>query len=142
MHDKKKFEISKSGKQLSISFSSSMDTIDKIDIETRRLLKDELDDSHLFSLSLCMREGLTNAIKHGHRLDADKITQYTLTIGEKAIKIKIEDQGEGFDWRNVRKKKTNPKLDHGRGLSIINEYCSEYRYNEKGNTLTMIINKS
>ena len=142
MHDKKKFEISKSGKQLSISFSSSMDTIDKIDIETRRLLKDELDDSHLFSLSLCMREGLTNAIKHGHRLDADKITQYTLTIGEKAITIKIEDQGEGFDWRNVRKKKTNPKLDHGRGLSIINEYCSEYRYNEKGNTLTMIINKS
>jgi len=142
MQDKKKIEISKSEKQLSISFSSSMDIIDKIDIETRRLLKDELDDSHIFALSLCMREGLTNAIKHGHRLDTDKITQYTLTIGEKTIIIEIEDQGEGFDWRKVRKKKTNPKLDHGRGLTIINEYCSEYRYNEKGNKLTMIIHKS
>jgi serine/threonine-protein kinase RsbW len=142
MQDKNKFEISKGEKQLSISFSSSMDTIEKIDIETRRLLKDKLGDSHIFALSLCMREGLTNAIKHGHRLDPKKIAQYTLTIKEKKIIIEIEDQGEGFDWRKVREKKPNPKLDHGRGLTIINEYCAEYRYNEKGNKLTMIILKS
>ncbi|MBW2220707.1 MAG: ATP-binding protein [Deltaproteobacteria bacterium] len=142
MQDKNKFEISKSEKQLSISFSSSMDNIDRIDKETRKLLEKELSDSQIFAVSLSMREGLTNAIKHGHRSDSDKIIQYTLTSKEDKLIIEIEDQGEGFDWRKNRKKKPNPELDHGRGLTIINEYCSEYSYNEKGNKLKMTIHKS
>jgi serine/threonine-protein kinase RsbW len=134
-------DISKNNKTLSASFSSSMDTIDKIDIETRDMLKGELDESRIFALSLCMREGLTNAIKHGNRLDPEKVAHCTLTIDEKEIIIDIEDQGEGFDWQEISRTIPDPQLEHGRGLTIIKEYCSEFRYNEKGNKLTMIIQK-
>jgi len=134
-------DISKNKKTLSVSFSSSMDTIDKIDVETRDMLKGELDESRIFALSLCMREGLTNAIKHGHRLDPEKIVHCMLTIEEKEIIIDIEDQGEGFDWKEISRTIPDPQRDHGRGLTIIREYCSEFRYNEKGNKLTMIIQK-
>ena len=72
------------------------------------ILKCELDDSRIFSLSLCMREGLTNAIKHGHQLDSEKIAHYTLTIKEKKIIIEIEDQGEGFNWKEISKKNQTP----------------------------------
>lgn len=141
MPNKKIFDLSKSNKKISVSFSSSMDMIDKIDFETRNILKGEMDESRIFALSLCMREGLTNAIKHGHQLDTEKIARCTLTIKAKEIFIDIEDQGDGFDWKEISKKTPNPKLDHGRGLTIIKEYCSEFRYNDKGNKLTMIIKK-
>jgi serine/threonine-protein kinase RsbW len=142
MQDKNKFKISKSKKQLSISLSSSMDNIDRIDKETRKLLEKELGGSQIFAISLSMREGLTNAIKHGHRSDSNKIIKYTLTLKKDKLIIEIEDQGEGFDWKKNRNKNPSPELDHGRGLTIISEYCSEYSYNEKGNKLKMTINKS
>jgi len=56
------------------------------------------------------------------------------------LKLKIRERD--LTGEKNRKKKPNPELDHGRGLTIISEYCSEYSYNEKGNKLKMAINKS
>lgn len=141
MHNYQTFQVSKIGKQLVISFSSTMENIDKIDLETRMLLKNKLSDSQIFAVCLSSREGLTNAIKHGHLSKADKTIRYTLTLAADRLIIEIEDQGDGFDWKKTCQKKPNPELDHGRGLTIIREYSSDFSYNERGNKLTMVFDK-
>jgi len=134
--------VSKTSNTLSISFSSAMKNIDRIDKESRKLLEKELNESQVFAVCLSTREGLTNAIKHGHHSDSSKIIHYALTLKRDKLFIEIEDQGEGFDWKTICKKTPNPELDHGRGLTIIREYSSEYTYNKKGNKLKITIQKS
>jgi serine/threonine-protein kinase RsbW len=142
MNSQMKFEVSKDAGRLSIIFSSTMENIDRADLETRLFLEDELTDSQIFGVCLSMREGLTNAVKHGNHNDAGKMIKYVLTITEDRLILEIEDHGQGFDWRKASGKEPVSVSDHGRGLAIIDEYSSEFSFNEKGNQLKITILKS
>ena len=137
MNGQIKFKVSKAARRLSIIFSSTMENIDRADRETRLFLTDKLTDSQIFGVCLSMREGLTNAVKHGHHYDAGKIIKYLLTLNENRLIFEIEDQGQGFDWRKVCRQEPVPVSNHGRGLAIIREYSSEFSFNEKGNKLSV-----
>ncbi|MCK4797112.1 MAG: ATP-binding protein [Spirochaetes bacterium] len=67
--------------------------------------------------------------------------EFTLTR-EKAIYV-IKDQGKGFDWRALSDFSDSKKLilEHGRGIMISKRYFDELNYNEKGNEVTLIVNK-
>jgi serine/threonine-protein kinase RsbW len=132
------FNIIHEPDHLKISFQSTMENIDRADKESRIFLKKNRLQTEMFSVCLCLREGLTNAVRHGHKNDVSKIVHYSLTrIGNRLI-MEIEDEGEGFNWRVVEQMKPDFESDHGRGLVIIREYFSEYQFNEKGNKLILV----
>ncbi len=122
---------------LSIAFSSTMENIDKADIETKTFLKHQKLENKTFDVCLVMREALTNAVKHGHKYDPIKIVQYGLTYQDNILTMEIEDQGQGFDWETTLNMYPNPDVDHGRGLTIMKQYFSSFVYNKKGNKLIL-----
>jgi two-component system, sensor histidine kinase LadS len=65
------------------------------------------------------------------------------TVSEDILKIEIEDDGKGFDWKkeiDMLKKETGkvPDAYNGYGLKIIKAAFDEMSYNEKGNKLTLV----
>lgn len=134
------FEISRNSDRLTLVFSSTMANVDRacelcLDF-LRNMIKDYAD--HFFSIHLVMREGLTNAVKHGNRLDSHKIVRCYIRIESgNLIYMEIEDQGKGFDWKKELRKQVNDEAEHGRGLKIMKHYFSRYIYNELGNRLIL-----
>lgn len=140
MPDSNLFDIHETDGEITIVFSSTMQNIDRTCDETVRFLLDCIEgiSEHLFSIQLVMREGLTNAVRHGNCLDKQKTVTYSVKVGsDRLLRMEIEDQGQGFNWQKEQKKKKDDSQEHGRGLVIMGQYFSSYWYNEIGNKLIL-----
>jgi serine/threonine-protein kinase RsbW len=79
---------------------------------------------------LAVREGISNAIKHGNKLDESKKVKILLVYENKELHVSIEDQGEGFNPESV----DNPLLPDnllkstGRGIFYIKNFMDEVKY--------------
>ena len=98
------------------------------------------DDSALFAIKLSLEEALTNAIKHGNRLDPDKKVTIDYHVSDDEVRVDISDEGAGFMPEAV----PDPTLDEnlekpcGRGVMLIQAYMTQAYYNDQGNCLTMV----
>ncbi len=143
MAQNKKFDIAETHDTIEINFSSTMKNVDRACDELmkfcKRFFTNDIIKEHFFGLNLVIREGLTNAVKHGNRLDPEKPVRCLMKIGEQGkIYMEIEDQGDGFDWCKFKEKSFyNVLSDHGRGLVILRLYCPDHEYNQKGNLLIL-----
>ncbi len=94
---------------------------------------------HRFRITLS--EAISNAIEHGNQFDSDKKVNINFNIDTSRIRITIRDEGEGFDYREVRKSMTELNQNYstrGRGLFIIKNYMDKTYFESPGNTLVMI----
>ena len=57
--------------------------------------------------------------------------------GSKIFIARIEDGGEGFDTKSLRRLVTNPQNFNGRGVMIVKKLLDRFYYNEKGNIITI-----
>lgn len=134
------FKRSLTEKSISITFSSTLENIDRICQEVSQFLDNGFKnmEKHFFAINLVMREALTNAVRHGNELDPQKKVKFFLKIDQKrAIHMVIEDQGDGFDWHKAKKFPPPDDDEHGRGLAIMTTYFSSCGYNKKGNRLIL-----
>lgn len=146
MSDNDLFTILETPESITITFSSSMKNIDRTCNEAMRFIADWFESvnysnefkNNIFPIQLVMREGLTNAVRHGNRLDTCKTVKCCIRMTQnRLIHMEIEDEGEGFDWKKKRPKDIgiDETSEHGRGLLIIDKYFSKYWYNKVGNKL-------
>lgn len=132
------FEVVASKDNLHIRFSSFLEYIDRVCKTVTQFLKSDQEElvPHLFAIHLVLREGLTNAVRHGNKNDPDKLVEFQLKIDKtKSIYLEIADQGEGFDWKKQQLSGLPEDEDHGRGIPIMKTYFTRYSYNKKGNRL-------
>jgi serine/threonine-protein kinase RsbW len=131
------FKVLKGPSCLKISLSAALENIDKAGDETRKLLIARGIEDQWFQIILVMREALANAIIHGSCSNRQKIISYSLRMKSVCMIIEIEDQGDGFDWQALLRKKPNTTRVGGRGLAIMRKYFSDIEYNDKGNRLIL-----
>lgn len=132
------YEIKVEKDRVSIRFSSAMEHIDTACAEVLLFLRSKGPKffPHLFAVHLGMREAMANAVRHGNKYDLGKLVSMELDISrDQWIRMKISDQGPGFEWMQVQDQVVPDEADHGRGLSIMRTYFDRFSYNEKGNTL-------
>lgn len=132
------FNVRKTADSIDFTFSSTMGNIDDVCEQTTHYIQSKIQgiEAVLFSINLVIREGLTNAVRHGNQSDPGKMVRFLLTIvNNESIKLMIQDEGEGFDWRKQQAKDLPENADHGRGIMIIKSYFTHYSYNDKGNVL-------
>lgn len=135
---KNTFDVFKAKDFIRFDFSSTMKNIDAACEEAGQYLRSSVAgiEKHLFPIKLVIREGLTNAVRHGNAGDPEKIVRFELSIiNKEMIKMMIEDEGRGFDWREKCNEILVDDQEHGRGIIIMETYFSSYSYNEKGNIL-------
>jgi serine/threonine-protein kinase RsbW len=97
--------------------------------------------SDMLAIQLAVEEAVTNAVTHGNRLDRSKHVQVTVALRQDECRIRISDEGEGFDHAGVC---CDPiaSADSGRtgkrGLWLMRRYMHEVRHNRKGNVVTLV----
>jgi len=92
-----------------------------------------------------------NAIEWGHRKNADLVLQITYRIDPEAVTLIIRDQGPGFNPGQVPHAASDEDpiahldvrsemgiREGGFGIMLAKGLVDEFRYNEKGNEVTLI----
>lgn len=97
-----------------------------------------------FGVQLALEEALSNAIRHGNKLDDSKTVEVECKASPEEFWIQIEDQGAGFNPCDVADCRSPEGLEHygGRGLLLIESYMSSVEHNEAGNRVTMTKNRT
>jgi serine/threonine-protein kinase RsbW len=96
-----------------------------------------LEQKYFIKLYLCISEAVVNSIKHGNKNDENKTVLIVLDCDIEEINVQIEDEGEGFDFNNIKDPTSNENLknESGRGIFIIRNLSDKMEYNEKGNII-------
>lgn len=92
------------------------------------------------NLFVALDEAFVNAIKHGNKFDPDKLIRINADISKTEARFTIEDEGEGFDVKNIPDPLDPENLfkPSGRGVLFIYNIMDEVEYNDRGNRLTMV----
>ena len=91
-------------------------------------LIENINKLEFFQLNLVLRELLTNAVKHGNRLDKSKHIVFVMffNILERKLGFAVQDEGNGFDFKKHLKTIEKDELRiNERGLFLINEFCNK-----------------
>lgn len=115
--------------------------IKKTSAEVENLLKsNNVDDSTIFDIRLCVEEAIKNAIIHGNKKKSNLPIFISYSLKGGRFIIEIEDQGNGFDPDKI----PDPTLDEnllrgeGRGVFLIQKLMDEVRYSDRGNKVFMV----
>lgn len=92
------------------------------------------------NLFVALDEAFVNAVKHGNKFDARKLVRITAEVSKQEARFTVEDEGEGFDVKNIPDPldPTNLFKTSGRGVLFIYNIMDEVKYNDRGNRLTMV----
>jgi len=132
-------EIQKSAKNLSMTFSSVLQNIDRAADELRIFLVGIGKKSQSFHPLLVTREALINAITHGNRCDETLKVQINVLYQPEQLEIDVTDEGGGFEWKKTMGRAHDDSKDHGRGIQIMQLYSHDIQYNTKGNQVKLTI---
>ena len=127
---KKKFQV-----------DSDLAVVQKSSQEVLSFLKPlSLSEAALFDVRLCLEEALINAMKYGNALQKEVPVEVDVEFDPKRLSITVKDQGPGFDPAKLADctEEANLYRNRGRGVYLIHQLMDEVRYNEKGNSLTMV----
>jgi len=96
-----------------------------------------------FAVRLALDEAMANAIRHGNENDIKKQVFIEYAVSDQEVKMKIEDQGPGFDPYQVPDPTLDENLERpcGRGVMLMKAYMTEVHFNTKGNCVTMVKKK-
>ncbi|MGQ9631136.1 MAG: response regulator [bacterium] len=92
------------------------------------------------NIRLSLDEAITNAIEHGNKLDPQKTVGVRCGIDGERFWARVEDEGDGFRWREIPDPRSMEALfeKRGRGIFLMRYYMDEINFNDKGNVVTMI----
>ena len=95
------------------------------------------DRSNLF---VALDEAFVNAVKHGNKNDLSKLVKISAELSEKEASFTVEDEGEGFDIREIPDPCDPANLfrSSGRGVLLIYNIMDEVEYNAQGNRVKMV----
>jgi serine/threonine-protein kinase RsbW len=100
-------------------------------------------DHAVLGIQLALQEALVNAVKHGNADDRAKRIQIDYSVTATEVRIRIADEGSGFDPAAVPDPTAPENLftPGGRGLLLIRKFMSRVEYHGCGNTVEMWLYK-
>lgn len=136
--------MSKLYKELTIA--SSMKNMSKVE-----KFVEEISDmyyiynSYFGNILLAIEEAVINAMKHGNKMDENKSVHITFSGTKNGLIFIIEDEGEGFDTRNIpdpleADEKTAENI--GKGLFLMRSLADKVLFNPRGNQVEITFNIS
>lgn len=92
------------------------------------------------NLFVALDEAFVNAVKHGNKNDLTKLVKITAELSPTEAAFTVEDEGEGFDIREIPNPCDPENLFRasGRGVLLIYNIMDEVEYNAQGNRVKMV----
>lgn len=131
--------------ELSLKVPSDVERVSEaVDLVTRHVAAHFSDRRTVnFNLRVALGEALTNAILYGNRSDAGKLVAVRVLFGHNVIELEVTDQGPGFDPSSVPDPTSPERIEQpsGRGLFLIRRLMDDVRFNDKGNSICMMLRR-
>jgi anti-sigma regulatory factor (Ser/Thr protein kinase) len=124
--------------ELRAELPATLEALERFCEEFRIWGSDSCPNLDRFATELLLREALTNYVVHGCAEDPSKRIICVLRAKPGRLLIAVRDSGPGFDWRAVWNASADIFDTHGRGIEILRIYASAVRFNESGNSLTLM----
>ena len=128
------------------NFSNICGAVNKI-IDYLLVHYGKIDECSIFEIKVILNELISNGIKHGNMENSHKSVKIGtgITNGGYAFFL-VEDEGEGYDYKNLFQKKCSPEdifnledvKETGRGIMIVKNLCDRIRFNRKGNKVIVL----
>jgi serine/threonine-protein kinase RsbW len=98
-----------------------------------------LDEDLYGNIMIAVTEAVNNAIKHGCKSNSDKSVSISLSLTESAIKFRVEDDGVGFDYRNLPDPTAPENIEKpsGRGIFLMKHLSDEVDFSDKGRVVEL-----
>jgi serine/threonine-protein kinase RsbW len=96
-----------------------------------------------FRLRVVLSEALSNAIIKGNCEDQSKWVDVRAELVPDSIRVYVTDEGLGFDPATVPEPIQPEQLDEarGRGLYLIRKLVDAVQFNDRGNSICMILRR-
>lgn len=102
------------------------------------------EDSRLrLNLRVGLSEALANAMLYGNCRDPRKRVRIEARLTPDEITLRVTDEGHGFDPEKLADPTLpgNRKRIGGRGIFLIRKMMDHVEFNEKGNSITMVLTR-
>jgi serine/threonine-protein kinase RsbW len=95
-----------------------------------------------FAFQTILLEAVQNAISHGNKFDDNLVVFVSIDVFVNCIVIRIEDQGQGFEYNHINDplETNNLKKECGRGLFFIKQLSDHYEISGNGNVISITLN--
>lgn len=102
----------------------------------------DLSDEIYGNVLVATMEATNNAIIHGNNSDPKKNVRIEIHCQDKELKVHIEDQGIGFDHKNIPDPTSPENLEkiNGRGIFLMERLSDEILYLEEGRIVELKFN--
>jgi serine/threonine-protein kinase RsbW len=133
-------------KSVNVIIESDRSEILKIEKLLSKLNEEfDLEMEKFVNFQIAVSEALINAIVHGNQEDKNKKVFCDLQYAGKQMKVKIRDEGEGFDFNKVPDPTSDENIlkEHGRGIFIIRSLVDDCKCiaSDKGTEIILTVNK-
>ncbi len=97
-----------------------------------------------FNLRVALSEALSNAIVYGNCLDPAKSVDVRVQVDGAGIAVHVCDEGDGFDPGSIPNPTGPDRLERsdGRGLFLIRQLVDDVSFNDRGNSICMILRRA
>ena len=97
-----------------------------------------------FAIRLAVEEAMVNAHKHGNGGDSARRIVITYGITRERAVVRVRDEGPGFDPSLVPDPTAPDRiaLPNGRGIMLMHSYLDEVAFNERGNEVQLVKDRS
>ena len=87
-------------------------------------------------------EAANNAILHGNKLDEKKFVNISVIMESQKLVIKIDDEGNGFDYKNVPDPTAPENIENvnGRGIFLMEKLSDKIAFTRNGATVELEFN--
>lgn len=127
--------------RIELSLPSRLDLLGVVDKVVEGVAEQmEFDDPDRDAIAISVIEASTNAIQHGHRLDATKMVDIVFSLGRDTLEITVQDRGSGFT-PNLEGDPTPPDLlsTRGRGIFIMRSMMDDVSFDFSSGTRIRLV---
>ncbi len=121
----------------------SVDRAEELVVDVAK--KAGINEDDALSLGMAIRECAVNAVVHGNRYNLNKKVHLTITRTPEQVVVKIADEGEGFELKDLPDPLAEENLlrHSGRGIFIIRAFTDDFhirRLYPSGTEVTLVKN--
>ena len=127
--------------KLSLIFASEPNNIREVEHFIEKTIKEfELPEDIRGKITLSIMEAVNNSILYGNKQDSQKLVKLAVVRSQKKVIFTVEDEGEGFDFKNIPDPTTPENLEKatGRGLYLMTHLTDELLFAKNGAKVIMI----
>lgn len=127
----------------SLELSTDYDELERVEELVGKLASASgIDDEKQNVLMLAASEAVTNAMRHGNKMDATKKVHVNAEVTSEYIQLMVEDEGDGFNPDDIPDPLDPENLlkPSGRGVFLMKTYCDEVEHDKGGRRIRLRLN--